>query len=112
MKILSMSKSENRSIYSVKKTQDFWKRARALLKKIGVREILADMFGTLDNTLEGQEKKIEKLSDERDGFEIDKNSEIDFIIGDKKVFIIFSYKKDFQQRFSKAMFSIFGGSAK
>lgn len=109
MKIKEVSKDERRSVYSFDKTPDFWKKSRIFLKKAKVYEFFADTFG---NKLDAQdriigERDISKIKDERNSFECDDKSDIDFIFGDKKVFLIISYKKDLQNKFSKLVYGVF-----
>lgn len=105
MKILSISKNEKRSIYSVAKSQGFWKKGRELLKNLGVYEEAADCFGFKDNSK--SEINIKKQIDLRYNFEVDKDSDIDLIFGKRKIFIIFSYDKDRQQKFSRIIEEVF-----
>ena len=103
--IKGISIEDNRSIYVLNKKQIFWKQAKKML--IDFKISFGDLFGSADE--EGKKEiNINKLKDWRAGFSIDKDSFVDFIIGDKKIFIIFSYKKDMQNKFSKAIKKYFG----
>lgn len=103
MTILSVSKEETRSIYSVEKSSDFWKKARQLLSNLGIQGISARTFGTKN----AADLEILKMKDEQQGFKIDRDSNLDFIIGSERVFIIFSYKKDMHAKFAKIFYEVF-----
>ena len=107
MEILSISKTDKRSIYSVSKKQAFWKKARELINKLGYKGIVADIFGKSRDNPNSADKKISTIKDRGEGFEINKNLQVDFIFGDKKIFIILTYKKDLQKKVSKIIFTVF-----
>jgi hypothetical protein len=108
---MGISKGKVRSIYSINKTNQFWEKARKFLIMAGVFQSYPENFGWhLDNHEEKtKEKDIFEVKDTRESFtSSDEKDSIDFIFGEKKIFVIISYKKDRQQKYSKLIFESFG----
>lgn len=106
MKIIYVSKNKRRSIYSVDKKQEFWNSARELLKKFSADKFYLGCFGYEDDEMR-TDKDISKIKDINVGSFLGEGFSVDFIAGESKVFIIFSYEKDLQQKISEIIYSVF-----
>jgi hypothetical protein len=85
---ISISKNDKRSIYVVNKNKEAIQKIGKLLESLNIVNY----------------EKINRLEkDKRIGFDIGKNSYLDLIFGNKKIFIILSYNKDLQNKFSEAI---------
>jgi hypothetical protein len=82
-----------------------------MLDRLGIDEFFIETFGyhDCDETEKKKEIDISKVKDRNYDHFIDKNSSVDFIFGEKKIFMIFTYKKDLQRKFSRIVYDAFEG---
>lgn len=108
IKILGISKSTKRNIYTFEKKQEFLKGFMNFLLELGIKDWEVNRFGYVpdskcyDEPLIGKYKQVMKFIDERFVFTND-NYVIDLIFGKNKIFLIITTKKDEQNELSKKL---------